>query len=83
MVNPVMRKPLIITALILFNLISQAQTPVGTWSDHLNYNTVKSIAVGSKEVYASTGSSLMVYNREFERALYARQFFYLHKLLQV
>ena len=67
MVNPVMRKPLIITALILFNLISQAQTPVGTWSDHLNYNTAKSIAVGSKEVFASTGSSLMVYNREFEQ----------------
>ena len=62
-----MRKSLIITALLFTALISQAQTPVGTWSDHLNYNKAKSIAVGSKEVFASTGSSLMVYNKEFEQ----------------
>jgi len=62
-----MRKSLILTALLFTTLISQAQTPVGTWSDHLNYNQAKSIAVGSKEVFASTGSSLMVYNKEFEQ----------------
>ncbi|MBE3141634.1 MAG: T9SS type A sorting domain-containing protein, partial [Thermoplasmata archaeon] len=41
------------------------QTHVGTWSDHLVYNTTKSVAVGTKEVYASTGSSIIVYNKEF------------------
>jgi len=43
----------------------QGQTPVGSWSDHLIYNTAKSVAVGTEEVYASTGSSIIVYNKEF------------------
>ncbi|MCX6334073.1 MAG: T9SS type A sorting domain-containing protein [Bacteroidia bacterium] len=62
-----MRKPLIITVLLLFAFSIQAQTPVGTWTDHLNYNTAKNIAVGSKEVFASTGSSLMVYDKGFDQ----------------
>jgi hypothetical protein len=55
----------IITILLslLFNL--QGQTPVGTWSDHLVYNTAISVAVGEEEVYASTGSSIIVYNKSF------------------
>jgi len=44
---------------------SNAQTPVGSWSDHLIYNTSKSIAVGSTEVYSSTGSSIIVYNKGY------------------
>ena len=44
---------------------SNGQTPVGTWSDHLKYNTANSVAVGNEEVYASTGSSIIVYNKEF------------------
>jgi len=44
---------------------SGGQTPVGTWSDHLTYNTAKSVAVGAEEVYASTGTSIIVYNKEF------------------
>ena len=43
----------------------KGQTPVGSWSDHLIYNTAKCIAVGKEEVYASTGSSIIVYNKEF------------------
>jgi hypothetical protein len=62
-----MRKPLIITALLFAASLLQAQTPVGEWTDHLNYNTAKNIAVGSKDVFTSTGSSLMVYNKEFEQ----------------
>jgi sugar lactone lactonase YvrE len=60
-----MRKSLIITGLLFIFALSLAQTPVGTWTDHLNYNSAKNIAVGSKEIYASTGSSLMVYNKEY------------------
>jgi len=51
--------------LLLFTLYSQGQTPVGSWSDHLTYNTAKSVAVGTKEIFASTGSSIIVYNKEF------------------
>jgi hypothetical protein len=41
------------------------QMPVGSWSDRLSYNTALSIAAGDEEVYVSTGSSILVYNREF------------------
>jgi len=41
------------------------QLPVGSWSDHLRYNTATSIAVGSEEVFTSTGASVLVYNKEF------------------
>jgi hypothetical protein len=43
------------------------QSPVGTWSDHLNYNTAVNVAAGSDEIYSSTGSSLMVYNKQFDQ----------------
>jgi len=56
-----------LTFLLLFSgvLFSSGQSPVGTWTDHLTYNTAKSVAVGSGEVFASTGSSIIVYNKEF------------------
>ena len=51
--------------LLLFVLNLYGQTPVGSWSDHLSYNTARSIAVSTKEVFVSTGSSIVVYNKEF------------------
>jgi len=51
--------------LIIFSHVT-GQTPVGTWSDHLTYTTANALAMGTKEVYASTGSSIIVYNREFD-----------------
>jgi hypothetical protein len=61
-----MRRIVNITFLIASFTGLSAQTPVGTWSDHLIYNKAENLAVGSKEVYASTGSSIIVYNREFD-----------------
>jgi len=61
-----MRRLLIFICLILFFIPSGGQTPVGTWTDHLVYNTARNMAVGSKEVFASTGSSLIVYNKEYD-----------------
>ena len=58
------RTPVILLLMSVF-LHSLGQTPVGSWSDYLVYNTAKSVAVGSKEVYASTGSSIIVYNKDF------------------
>lgn len=55
----------IITVFLLIFLSAYGQTPVGTWSDHLIYNTANSVAVGSEEVYASTGSSIIVYNKSY------------------
>lgn len=52
-------------SLFVLTLYSRAQTPVGSWSDHLVYNTAENVAVGTKEVYASTGSSIIVYNKDF------------------
>jgi len=60
-----MRIKLIIPMQMLLILSLNAQTPVGSWSDHLIYNTAKSVAVGAIDVYASTGSSIIVYNKEF------------------
>ena len=59
-----MRKILIILFLS-FALNLYSQTPVGSWSDHLSYNTARSLAVSTKEVFVSTGSSIVVYNKEF------------------
>jgi hypothetical protein len=59
-----MKRFLAIPVLFLFTF-SQGQTPVGSWSDHLTYNTAKSVAAGNENIFASTGTSIMVYNKEF------------------
>ncbi|MBP8959271.1 MAG: T9SS type A sorting domain-containing protein [Bacteroidales bacterium] len=51
--------------LFLIASFAEAQGPVGSWQDHLSYNTALTIAAGLKEIYASTGSSLMIYNKEY------------------
>ena len=59
-----MRKiPIILFLSFALNL--HCQTPVGSWSDHLSYNTARGIAVSTKDVFVSTGSSIVVYNKEF------------------
>jgi hypothetical protein len=60
-----MRKALAIFILLIFIFSSYGQTPVGSWSDHLIYNTAKSVTAGSTDVFASTGSSIIVYNKEY------------------
>lgn len=44
-------------------LKSAGQSPVGAWTDHLVYSTAVNIAVGTEDVYASTGSSILIYNK--------------------
>lgn len=53
---------------ILFAAIMNVngQTPVGSWSDHLIYNTARAVCAGADEVFASTGSSILVYNKEYD-----------------
>ena len=60
-----MGKILTITVIMLVLYPAYGQTPVGSWSDHLTYNTAQCVAAGTMEVYASTGSSIMVYNKAF------------------
>jgi ligand-binding sensor domain-containing protein len=54
----------IVTGTLFFTL--SGQTPVGTWSDHLTYNTANSIAAGTHQIYASTGSSIIIYDKDFD-----------------
>lgn len=50
--------------IIIFPLASiSGQTPVGTWSDHLTYSSSRNIVTSSEEIYSSTGSSILVYNK--------------------
>jgi hypothetical protein len=51
--------------LLCFILLSNlgGQTPVGSWTDHLSYNAAQSVTAGTKEVFVSGGSSIMVYSR--------------------
>ena len=51
--------------LLLISMILHGQTPVGSWSDHLTYNTTDCVAVSSDQVFASTGSSIIIYNKTF------------------
>ena len=60
-----MRRHLTIAGTIIFSSFTMAQTPVGEWTDHLIYNSALCVAAGSKEVFASTGSSVIVYNKQY------------------
>jgi len=60
-----MIKNLNISLLLLMSLGLNGQTPVGSWSDHLAYNTANSVAVGANAVYASTGSSIIIYDKSY------------------
>ena len=60
-----MKKILTITLFISLYLLVHSQTPVGSWSDHLVYTTANCVAVGTNEVFASTGSSIIIYNKAF------------------
>ena len=61
-----MRRTLVIQLFLSMCLYTVGQTPVGSWSDHLIYNTTNRLAVGEQQVYASTGSSIIVYNKKFD-----------------
>lgn len=61
-----MTKSFLIVVVLTFCFSLKGQNPVGTWEDHLSYYSAKSIAISPNEVYASTGSSIIVYNKEFE-----------------
>ena len=63
----VMKKLFFITGLtFVCSYRVTGQLPVGSWSDHLRYNTANSIAGNPEEIYASTGSSILVYNSEIQ-----------------
>lgn len=58
-----MKKATVLLFSFFFLLNSNGQKPVGSWSDHLVYTTAYSVAVSSDEVFASTGSGVLVYNK--------------------
>lgn len=52
--------------LLVSAILCQAQAPIGKWSDHLSYFSAKNVVVGPDEIFASTGSAIMVFNKEYE-----------------
>lgn len=60
-----MKRYFLSISLFLTASFAEAQGPVGSWQDHLSYNAAQTVAAGSKEIYASTGSSLLIYNKEY------------------
>ncbi len=52
-------------AFILLVATLTGQQPVGTWSDHLRYNTSSGIAISNQKIFASTGSSLIVFDKQY------------------
>ncbi|MGA1978450.1 MAG: two-component regulator propeller domain-containing protein [Bacteroidales bacterium] len=60
-----MRRLLLITGFLMLASLTPAQTPIGAWTDHLNYSSARNVAVGSKQIFASTGSSILSYDKEY------------------
>lgn len=60
-----MKKLPYITGFFLICNCLCGQLPVGSWSDHLRYNTSKCIAISPEEIFSSTGSSILVYNKDY------------------
>jgi hypothetical protein len=45
-------------------VLLSGQTPVGAWTDYLSYNSATSLALGQNEIFASTGTSVIIYNKQ-------------------
>ena len=59
--------PVLILQFILLSDLT-GQVPIGTWSDHLSYSSVRAVEIGSENIYASTGSSILIYNKIYSEA---------------
>lgn len=56
---------LYISGFIIWFAPTNGQAPVGSWSDHLKYNSAIHLAVSPDKIYASTGESLIIYKKNF------------------
>jgi hypothetical protein len=61
-----MIRSLVITILLVSCFTLFSQKPVGEWSDHLSYYSARSLALSPGEIYASTGNSIIFFNRQYE-----------------
>ncbi len=60
-----MLKANLIFLILLLSLVLTGQAPVGSWTDHLSYASARRIAIGNNEIYASTGYSVMIYDKTY------------------
>lgn len=60
-----MRSFTLLLIILPVTVILNGQQPVGTWTDHLSYDRALNVAAGSEKIFASTGNSLLVFNKEF------------------
>ncbi|MFN2336555.1 MAG: T9SS type A sorting domain-containing protein [Bacteroidales bacterium] len=57
-----MKRIISITAIFFTSLLLSGQGAVGSWNDHLSYNSSFSLAAGGEKIYSSAGASLLVYD---------------------
>lgn len=53
-----------LTIFLITSLLVSGQSPVGTWSDHLNYDRSFGVAAGKDFIFSSNGSSILTYDRK-------------------
>jgi hypothetical protein len=51
--------------LMLLCVSVRGQIPVGSWNNHFSYTSISNIAADTKEIYASAGTSLLIFNKEY------------------
>ena len=51
--------------LILLPASLAGQLPPGSWADRLPYNISRSVAAGDEAIYSSTGSSILIFDRNY------------------
>ena len=52
--------------LILLPSSLAGQLPPGSWADRLPYNISRSVAAGDEAIYSSTGSSILIFDRNYQ-----------------
>lgn len=61
-----MKGGFLILILLFLQIFASAQKPVGSWEDHLPYQSIRSVTSDGNTIYAATEYALLVYNSEYE-----------------
>ncbi len=61
-------KYILILILTIISLGLFSQGPVGSWEDHLPYQSVKDITAGDDEIFAATDHAVIIFNKLYQEA---------------
>ncbi|MCD4768966.1 MAG: hypothetical protein K8R35_02220, partial [Bacteroidales bacterium] len=62
-----MKRPFLIITLLFITGHLLGQGPIGSWADHLPYQSVRCVAAGESEVFGATDYAIIIYNKEFDQ----------------